>query len=96
MRNPHDIIRKPIITEQSMDAMAEGVYTFVVDRRSNKTEIKTAIQTIFNVKVERVNTINMEGKPKRMGAHVGKRADWKKAMVKLSADSKPIEFFEGM
>ena len=96
MRNPHDIIRKPIITEQSMDAMAEGVYTFVVDRNSNKTEIKNAIETIFSVKVERVNTINMEGKPKRMGANVGKRADWKKAMVKLSADSKPIEFFEGM
>lgn len=96
MRNPHDIIRKPIITEQSMDAMAEGVYTFVVDKKSNKTEIKNAVETIFSVKVERVNTINMEGKPKRMGAHVGKRANWKKAMVKLSADSKPIEFFEGM
>ena len=96
MRNPHDIIVKPIITEQSMDEIAEGKYTFVVAKRSNKTEIKNAIEKIFDVKVEKVNTMNMKGKVKRQGVHIGKRADWKKAIVKLSADSKGIEFFEGM
>ncbi|MTI48335.1 50S ribosomal protein L23 [Sporosalibacterium faouarense] len=96
MRNPHDIIIKPIITEQSMDDMAEGKYTFVVDKRSNKTEIKNALEQIFGVKVDKVNTMNMKGKMKRMGVHLGKRPDWKKAIVKLAEDSKGIEFFEGM
>ncbi|WP_425445982.1 50S ribosomal protein L23 [Dethiothermospora halolimnae] len=96
MRNPHDIIRKPVITEQSMNDMAEGKYTFVVDKRANKTEIKKAIETIFDVSVTKVNTMNMKGKLKRMGVHQGRRANWKKAIVKLSEDSKQIEFFEGM
>lgn len=96
MRNPHDVIIKPIITEQSMDDMSEGKYTFVVDKRSNKTEIKNALEQIFEVKIDRVNTMNMKGKVKRQGVHVGKRADWKKAIVKLAEDSKGIEFFEGM
>ncbi|MDO5707151.1 MAG: 50S ribosomal protein L23 [Andreesenia angusta] len=96
MRSPHDIIRRPLITEKSMDQIAEGKYTFVVDKRANKTEIKNALETIFGVKVAKVNTMNMQGKTKRMGANVGKRASWKKAIVTLAPDSKGIEFFEGM
>jgi large subunit ribosomal protein L23 len=96
MVNPHDIIIKPMVTEQSMSDMAEKKYTFVVSRKANKTEIKKAVEKIFSVKVDKVNTMNMLGKYKRMGAHIGKRPDWKKAIVKLTADSKEIEFFEGM
>lgn len=96
MRSPHDIIVKPIITERSMEDMALGKYTFAVDRRSNKSEIKRAIESIFGVKVEKVNTMNMLGKIKRQGVHSGRRASWKKAIVKLTAESKKIEFFEGM
>ena len=96
MRDPHDIIKRPIITEASMDVMADKKYTFVVDKKSNKTEIKNAVEKIFGVKVESVNTMNMLGKKKRMGANVGKRADWKKAIITLTEDSKTIEFFEGI
>lgn len=96
MTNPHDIIIRPIVTEQSMDQMAEKKYSFVVDKRANKTEIKKAIEKIFGVKVDKVNVMNMMGKTKRMGIHVGKRPDWKKAIVKLKPDSKEIEFFEGL
>ncbi len=96
MQNPHDIIIRPIITERSMDDMAEGKYTFEVDKRTNKTEVKKAIETIFGVKVEKVSTMNMLGKVKRQGLHSGKRADWKKAIVKLTEDSKRSEFVEGM
>lgn len=96
MRDPHDIIKRPIVTEASMDAMADKKFTFVVDKRSNKTEIKNAVEKIFGVKVASVNTMNMLGKKKRMGASVGKRTDWKKAIVTLTEDSKTIEFFEGI
>ena len=96
MRSPHDIILKPLVTEQSMNNMSEGKYTFVVDKRANKTEIKGAIEQIFGVKVDKVNTMNMEGKVKRQGVHVGRRPNWKKAIVTLTADSKGIEFFEGI
>lgn len=96
MRSPHDIIIKPIVTENSMDLMADKRYTFVVDRKSNKTEIKNAVEQVFGVKVEKVNTMNMLGKKKRQGVHVGKKADWKKAIITLKADSKAIEFFEGL
>ncbi len=96
MRDPHDIIKKPIVTEASMDAMADKKYTFVVDKRSNKTEIKNAVEKVFGVKVASVNTMNMLGKKKRMGQSVGKRPDWKKAIVTLTEDSKTIEFFEGI
>lgn len=96
MRDPHDIIKKPIVTEASMDAMADKKYTFVVDKKSNKTEIKNAVEKIFGVKVASVNTMNMLGKKKRMGTNIGKRADWKKAIVTLTEDSKTIEFFEGI
>ncbi len=96
MRDPHDIIKKPIVTEASMDAMADKKYTFVVDKRSNKTEIKNAVEKVFGVKVASVNTMNMLGKKKRMGQSVGKRPDWKKAIVTLTEDRKTIEFFEGI
>ncbi len=96
MMTPYDIVKKPIVSERSMDDMAERKYTFIVDMRANKTEIKRAVETIFGVKVEKVNTIRVIGKYKRMGAHVGKRPDRKKAIIKLTPDSKGIEFFEGM
>ena len=97
MKNIYDIIRRPIITEQSMEAVADKKYVFMVDVDSNKTEIKAAIEQIFGVKVAKVNTVRMQGKAKRTGAYpVGKRPDYKKAIVTLTADSKTIEFFEGM
>lgn len=96
MSTPYDIIIEPVITEESMNAMAERKYTFKVDKRANKSEIKKAVEKIFGVKVKKVNTINMEGKKKRMGIYEGKRPDWKKAIVTLTEDSKEIEFFEGM
>ena len=96
MRSPHDIIIKPIVTEASMNAMADKKYTFVVNKKSNKTEIKNAVEKVFGVKVASVNTMNMLGKNKRMGVHVGKKADWKKAIVTLTEESKTIEFFEGI
>ncbi len=96
MRIPHDIIIRPIITEKSMEDMAYGKYTFMVDKRANKSEIKKAVEGIFDVKVEKVNTMNMLGKIKRQGYTSGRRASWKKAIVKLTEDSKSIEFFEGM
>ena len=96
MKTAYDIILKPIITEQSMEATEDKKYVFQVANDANKIEIKKAVEEIFGVKVEKVNTIRMDGKEKRMGVHIGRRASWKKAMVKLSADSKTIEFFEGM
>ena len=97
MKTAYDIIIKPVITEQSMDEADEKKYVFKVAVDANKIEIKKAIEEIFGVKVEKVNTIRMEGKEKRQGAApAGRRASYKKAMVKLTADSKTIEFFEGM
>ena len=90
----YDIIKRPIITEQSMDQVADRKYTFEVAKNANKIEIKKAVEEIFKVKVEKVTTINYAGKPKRMGVHIGKRADWKKAVVKLKEGSKTIELFE--
>ncbi|MBD7914297.1 50S ribosomal protein L23 [Clostridium sp. Sa3CUN1] len=92
----YDIIRKPVITEKSMNAMAEKKYTFIVQINANKVQIKKAVEEIFGVKVEKVQTLRTMGKTKRMGVHVGKRADFKKAVVTLTEDSKSIEFFEGM
>lgn len=96
MKTPYDVILRPIVTETSMMGMEEKKYTFEVDKRANKTEIKAAIEEIFGVKVEKINTLNVKGKPKRQGRFLGKTADWKKAVIKLAADSKEIEFFEGM
>ena len=96
MKTAYDIIIKPIITEQSMEATEEKKYVFQVANDANKIEIKKAIEEIFKVKVKSVNTINVKGKEKRMGVHVGKTAAYKKAIVTLTAESKPIEIFEGM
>ena len=97
MKNVYDIIRRPVITEQSMADVADKKYVFMVDVDANKTEIKAAVEAIFGVKVSKVNTVRMQGKVKRTGAYpAGKRAEYKKAVVTLTADSKTIEFFEGM
>jgi len=94
--NAYDIIRRPVITEKSMSEMADKKYTFIVDINANKTEIKSAVEEIFKVKVDKVNTIKMLGKMKKQGRFEGRRASFKKAMVKLTAESKGIEFFEGL
>ncbi|MCI7079198.1 MAG: 50S ribosomal protein L23 [Veillonellaceae bacterium] len=88
-----DIIIRPLITEKSTTLMAEGKYVFEVAKAANKIEIAKAISQIFNVKVASVNTVNVEGKVKRMGRSIGKRSDYKKAIVKLAA-GETIEFFE--
>ena len=88
-----DIIIRPLITEKSTTLMAEGKYVFEVAKAANKIEIAKAVSEIFKVKVASVNTINVEGKGKRMGRSVGKRSDYKKAIVKLAA-GETIEFFE--
>jgi large subunit ribosomal protein L23 len=91
----YDIIRKPVITEKSMAQMANRQYTFIVHVDANKSMIKRAVEEVFGVKVEDVKTSNYEGKEKRVGVHIGRRASYKKAIIKLAADSKSIEFFEG-
>ncbi|MBO5756492.1 MAG: 50S ribosomal protein L23 [Clostridia bacterium] len=97
MKMIQDIIIKPIITEASMDGMADRKYAFKVQKSATKPEIANAVETMFKgVKVADVNTINMKSKPKRLGVHAGRTATWKKAIVTLAADSKPIEFFEGL
>ena len=96
MTSPHDIIIKPIITEDSMGKMENNIYTFKVAVDANKSEIKKAVEAVFDVKVVKVNTMNMKGKKKRVGQHLGRTSDWKKAIVTLTEDSKAIEFFEGM
>ena len=100
MKFAHDIIRKPIISERSMEVVfdREGneikKYTFEVPTSANKIEIKKAVEEVFGVKVADVNTINVTGKLKRMGRYEGRRASYKKAIVTLTKDSKTIEFFE--
>lgn len=89
-----DIIKRPIITEHSSDLMAERKYTFDVDVRANKTQVKLAIQEIFDVKIEKVNVMNCKPKFKRRGKHSGYTNRRRKAIVKLTAESKGIEFFE--
>ena len=95
--NAYDIILRPVITEQSMESVAEKKYVCQVAVHANKTEIKAAVEEIFGVKVAKVNTVRMQGKVKRVGANpAGQRSAYKKAVVTLTADSKTIEFFEGM
>lgn len=89
MRAPEDVIRKPYITEKSNAEMSLGKYTFVVDTKATKIEVKLAVEKLFGVKVLKVNTMNYEGKTKRMGVHVGPRASWKKAIVSIDLDPKP-------
>ena len=88
MRSPEDIIKRPFITEKSNAEVAGGKYTFIVDVNATKTEIRQAVEKLFQVKVLKVNTLNYEGKQKRLGVHVGPRADWKKAVVKIDLDPK--------
>ena len=97
MKTAYDIIRRPVITEASMDLTKEKKYVFEVRKDATKPEIASAIETVFEgVKVADINTINMKKKPKRLGYHQGYTSEWKKAIVTLKPDSKPIEFFEGM
>ena len=97
MKSAYDIIIRPVITEQSMEAVEMKKYVFIVANDANKTEIKAAVEEIFGVKVAKVNTLRQQGKMKRTGAYpMGRRAEYKKAVVTLTADSKTIEFFEGM
>ena len=95
MANARDILVRPLITEKTTMLMQEGKYAFVVAKTANKIEIAKAVETVFNVKVLAVNTLNVMGKTKRMGKHEGKRPDFKKAIVKL-APGQSIAFFEGV
>ena len=96
MKMIQDIIIKPIITEASMDGIAEKKYTFEVAKNATKPEIARAVEEMFKVDVLSVNTINMKKKPKRLGVHFGYTSEWKKAIVTLKPDSKTIEFFDGL
>ena len=97
MRTSYDIIKRPIISEQSTEHVDLKKYVFEVIPDANKIEIKNAVEEIFGVEVMKVTTMNMKGKKKRMGRYpAGNRKDWKKAVVKLSDSSKTIEFFEGL
>lgn len=96
MRTAYDIIIKPVITEASMDNMQKKKYTFKVMSDANKIEIRKAVEELFGVKVEKVTTISMKAKSKRLGVHYGRTSAWKKAIVKLTEDSKTIEFFDSL
>ena len=96
MKSIYDIIIKPVLTEKSYDEMSGKVYTFIVDRHANKTEIRSAVEQIFGVKVDSVHTMNVQGKMKRQGMTQGRRSATKKAYVKLKRDSKGIEFFDSL
>ena len=87
-----DIIIKPIITDKSNDCMQEGKYTFKVAKNATKTEIANAVEKLFNVKVLKVNTMNIDGKNKRVGVHQGKTASWKKAIVSIDTDPQTITY----
>ena len=96
MKTAQDIILAPVITEKSMSGIADKKYTFKVAKDANKIEIAKAVAELFKVEVAKVNTINVRGVEKRMGRYSGYTSSWKKAIVTLKADSKPIEFFDGL
>ncbi len=96
MRSAYDVILKPVITEKSMDQVADKKYTFKVAVDANKTEVKKAVEEIFGVDVKKVNIMNVDGKIKRMGRNEGRTAAYKKAIVTLTEGSKTIEFFESL
>ncbi len=96
MKNAYDVILRPVITEKSMDGVADRQYTFIVEKSANKTEIRQAIESVFNVQVASVNTIKRLGKIKRQGQHEGRRPSTKKAVITLKEGSKGIEFFDSM
>ena len=91
-----DIIIRPLLTEKGYDGIADKRYTFIVAKGANKTQIKDAVEKLFKVDVESVNTVNCKGKLKRMGRNAGYTPDYKKAIVQLKADSKTIEFFDSL
>ena len=96
-KDPHDVILQPVASEKAARLEDEGKYTFIVDPRANKTEIKLALESIFKgIKVDKVNTLRTLGKMKRQGRTAGRTPEIKKAYVTLTKDSKTIEFFEGM
>ncbi|MGI6225164.1 MAG: 50S ribosomal protein L23 [Peptococcales bacterium] len=95
MKNPRDVIIKPIVSEKSLASMEQNKYTFKVDLKANKIDIKHAIESIFKVKVVDVKTMIVKGKMKRMGRYQGKRPDWKKAIITLK-DGDKIEIVEGL
>ena len=96
----HDVIKRPILTEKSYAGIANKVYTFEVAKEANKVQIRKAVEEIFNVSVDSVNTVSVKGHKKvqntKQGRTVGKTSDYKKAIVTLKADSKPIAFFESL
>ena len=94
--NARDIILAPVITVKSVEAMSGKKYTFRVADGANKIEIAKAVEEIFGVKVAKANTVSMKGTKRRMGRYEGYTSDWKKAIVTLTADSKTIEFFDGL
>ncbi|MBQ4341875.1 MAG: 50S ribosomal protein L23 [Clostridia bacterium] len=95
--NYHDIIIRPVLTEKSYDMIGSRTYTFIVDKRANKTEVKQAVEAVFaGVEVDKVNIVNKIGKMKRQGRFEGRRASAKKAYVTLKENSKGIEFFDNM
>ena len=96
MNNEYGIIISPVVTEKNNDLASQNKYVFKVSPRAGKIEIGKAVEKLFKVKVAKVNTISVRGKMKRMGRYSGYTAAWKKAIVTLKADSKPIEFFDGL
>jgi large subunit ribosomal protein L23 len=96
MKTPYDVIIKPVISEKSMDDAQNKKYTFKVAVDANKTEVKNAVEEIFDVEVKKVNIMNVKGKEKRMGRNKGMTAATKKAIVTLTDDSKEIEFFQSL
>ncbi|HBR02676.1 MAG TPA: 50S ribosomal protein L23 [Ruminiclostridium sp.] len=94
MKHAEDILIRPYITEKSNMDIAEGKYTFIVAKKATKTEVKQAVEKLFGVKVVSVNTVNYDGKEKRQGVHVGKTEAFKKAVVKIDTDPKPVSYAE--
>lgn len=94
IKNPRDILKKPLITEKSMDLVGENKYTFIVDLNSNKIEIKRAVEELFKVKVDKVHTLRYKGKVKRVRGRIGRTSAYKKAIVTLKEGK--IEIFEGV
>ena len=96
MKSIENVIVRPLITEKSMEGLAEKRYVFEVERSATKADIATAVEKMFGVQVKSVNTINMKKKPKRLGVHMGYTGEWKKAIVTLKEESKTIAFFDSM
>lgn len=94
MSSAYDIILRPVITEKSMERIGDGKYTFVVSRNATKPQIRRAVEELFDVEVEKVNTITMRGKVRRLGRFAGRRPDWKKAVVTLKEGQRIRKFFE--